>query len=300
MTKSAILLPATQRDIDERIERVLRGLGNPEPPLRLEDIRELLKLDFAYYTADDPGILQEVVSRIRVAGIQVFKRPSLVVEAVKKFSLKALYLPDRKRILLDRNEPALKHRWNEAHEVGHSLLPWHEAMMHGDNEHTLSRHCAENIEAEANFAAGRMLFLRDRFVEEARSSRVCFNSLRVLYKRYGNTLASTLWRYVESFGNDRAIVGLMTCHPHSSRQPAGFNPLQPCRHFIESPAFHARFNRLSEVEVFQLIQGYCGAQRGGMLGECDLIIVDDNGDPQRFHFETFYNSYDALTLGVAL
>ena len=31
-----------------------------------------------------------------------------------------------------KDEPKLKHRWNEAHEVGHSIIPWHKAYLHGD------------------------------------------------------------------------------------------------------------------------------------------------------------------------
>lgn len=34
----------TASDIDEQIGKILRGLGNPEPPLRIEDVRELLRL----------------------------------------------------------------------------------------------------------------------------------------------------------------------------------------------------------------------------------------------------------------
>ena len=45
MAKNRFLSDKTARDIDERVERVLRGLGDPEPPLRLEDVRELLNLD---------------------------------------------------------------------------------------------------------------------------------------------------------------------------------------------------------------------------------------------------------------
>lgn len=298
MTKNLILLPATKRDIDNRVERVLRGLGNPEPPLRLQDVRELLKLDLAYYTASDPGLAKEAISRIRVATIQVFHRPTLIIDAVRKFSLKALYLPDRKRIMLDSDEPALKHRWSEAHETGHSLLPWHEEMMHGDNQQTLSQNCIDHVEAEANFAAGRLLFLRDRFVEEARSSSPEIATVKQLNKTYGNTLSSTLWRFVESVGDSQPVIGIMSCHPHLSRQPKDYNPLQPCKHFIQSSAFKARFSKLTEVEIFAAIRSYCGSQSGGTLGSCELILCDDNGDSHRFAFETFYNRYDALTLGV--
>ncbi len=300
MTKNTLLLPATKKDIEERVERVLRGLGNPEPPLRLEDVRALLKLDLAFYTATDPGLAREAISRIRVAAIQVFNRKTLIIDAIRKFSLKALYLPDQKRILLDGDEPVKKHRWSEAHEAGHSLLPWHEAMMHGDNQHTLSQSCTDHIEAEANYAAGRMLFLSGRFVEEARSSSLEIDTIKRLHKTFGNTLASTLWRFVESVGETQPVVGLMSCHPHVSRQPSTFDPAKPCKHFIQSDAFQARFGRLSEVEIFNAIRQYCGRQRGGILGSSELILLDDNGSPHRFAFETFYNSFDALTLGVYL
>lgn len=300
MAKNLLLLPKTKLDIDKRVDRVLRGLGNPEPPLRLENVRELLKLDLAFYTADDPSLAREAISRIRVGAIQVFKRPALILDAVRRFSLKALYLPDQKRILIDRSVPELKHRWNEAHEVGHSLLPWHEELMHGDNEHTLSKSCTEHIETEANFAAGRLLFFQDRFVEEARSSAVAIDSVRNLHKAYGNTLSSTLWRFVESVGETTPTVGMMTRHPHISRRPADFNALTPCRHFIQSSAFQAKFSKLSEAQLFEVIAGYCGSQRGGSLGQSDVLLRDDYGTQHRFRFETFFNSYDALTLGVHL
>ncbi len=300
MTKNLLLRQATRADIDERVQRVLRGLGNPEPPLRLGDVRELLKLDLGYYTANDPGLAQEAISRVRVAAIQVFKRPTLIIDAIKKFALKALYLPDRKRILLDKTEPILKHRWNEAHEIGHSLIPWHQDLMHGDNAHTLSRSCEEKVEAEANFAAGRLLFFCDRFVGDARSSPLNIDSIKALKTRYGNTLASTLWRYVEAADDSLPMIGLMTCHPHPSREPVDFDPRKPCKHFIQSVAFQKQFGKVSETELFKALRSYCGNQGGGPLGQSELVLTDDNGEDHRFAFETFFNRHDALTLGVYL
>ena len=297
MARNRIIRAKTAKDIDRRVERVLRGLGHPEPPLRLEEVRELLQLDRVLYTADDPGLVQETISRIRIAGIQVFKRPKLLIDAIRKSSLQALYLPDRKRILLDKSLPKLKHRWNEAHEICHSLLPWHLEVMLGDNKHTLLPVCQEEIEAEANFGAGRLLFLRDRFTEEARSLKPSIVTIRALKGIFGNTISSTLYRYVESAGVDRPIVGMITGHPHVSRRPDDFDPSDPCRHFIRSPAFERCFGRLPEAELFTQITAYCGAQGGGPLGEDELILTDDDGDRHRFYFETFFNRYDALTLG---
>ena len=44
-------------DINEHIARLIRDLGNPEPPLHLEQVRELLKLDLTYYSKSDLNLL---------------------------------------------------------------------------------------------------------------------------------------------------------------------------------------------------------------------------------------------------
>ena len=148
-------------------------------------MRELLKLDREFYTADDPGVLRETVSRIRIAGIQVLERPTLLIDAIRKASLQALYLPDRRRILLDGSLPLLKHRWSEAHEIGHNIIPWHHEVMLGDDALTLRPVCQEAVEAEANFAAGRLLFLRERFTEEARSLEPSIDAIQALREIFG-------------------------------------------------------------------------------------------------------------------
>ena len=298
MSKNRILSAKTLQDLDSRVERVLAGLGHPEPPLRLEDVRELLKLDLGFYTANDPGMAAEAVNRIRVASIQIYQRPTLLMDAIRKFSLKALYLPDRKRILLDGDLPAKKHRWNEAHEVGHSLIPWHEDTMLGDNSYTLSPECHEDVEAEANFVAGRLLFLRNRFSEEVRSLEPKISNVQKLHKLYGNTLSTTLYRFVEIEAHSVPLVGMISDHPHASKRSIDYNVGKPCRYFIQSPQFANFFSKVTENWLFSKVSGYCGPQRGGSLGTDEIVIPDDNGKQHIFSFETFYNHYDALTLGV--
>lgn len=172
--------------------------------------------------------------------------------------------------------------------------------MFGDNTYTLSRDCQEQVESEANFAAGSLLFLRDRFTDEARSFEPSIEVIRELQKIFGNTLSTTLYRFVESVGVELPIVGMITGHPHASRRSGDFDPSDPCRRFIQSPAFAGRFRRTSEADLFSAVAGYCGAQGGGPLGERELTLTDDNGDRHRFYFETFFNKYDALTLGKYL
>jgi hypothetical protein len=45
MKQTAILRERVRRDIQARTDKVLRELGHPAPPLRLEDVRDLLRLD---------------------------------------------------------------------------------------------------------------------------------------------------------------------------------------------------------------------------------------------------------------
>jgi hypothetical protein len=66
------------------------------------------------------------------------------------------------------------------------------------------------------------------------------------------------------------MVGLITCHPHIHKRPQDFDSENPCKHFIQSPAFARQFGKITEKEIFNAIANYCGAQRGGMLGEKDL------------------------------
>lgn len=297
--RNVSLGPRTVTDIDGQVAKVLRGLGSPEPPLDLRVVRELLKLDRGYYSTTDDGLLRETFSKMMVAGQQVLKRPTLLADAVRALSLKALYLPDQRRILIDKDLPLLKHRWNEAHEIGHDLIPWHEGMMLGDTEQTLTPACHEIMEAEANYAAGQLLFLAGRFGAEATASTPSLDLVRDLSKGFGNTMTSTLWRFAEQAHGDRPMVAMVTGHPHPSRRKPDFNPADPCRYCVESPPFRARF-ATTEVELFEAIASYCGPQSGGGLGKSEIVLHDRNGAPHLFLFETFFNRHEALTLGYWL
>lgn len=298
--KNTLVSARTAGDIDAQVEKVLRGLGNPEPPIDLALVRDLLKLDRAYYSSTDDGLLRETVNRLKVAGLQVLMRPTLLVDAVRTLSLKALYLPDQKRILLDQTIPKIKHRWNEAHEIGHDIIPWHAGMMLGDNDQTLSQACQAHMENEANYAAGGLLFLGPRFADEAYSLTATVRNVRKLSEVFDNTITSTLWRYVESARDETPMVGVVSGHPHPAKRRADFDANEPCRYCVQSPSFAARFGSTSEITIFQALASYSQARRGGPLGEREVILADINGDNHVFHFETFFNGHEALTLGVWL
>lgn len=96
--------------IDKRTQKILNELGNPEPPLCLDTVRELLAMDRSYFSSDDDGLLSKTFSRMKRAGKQILKRPSILKDAIRKFDLRALYIPDQKRIIIDDTVPLAKQR----------------------------------------------------------------------------------------------------------------------------------------------------------------------------------------------
>lgn len=266
-------------------------MGNPDPPLDLADVRQLLRLDRVFYSSNNEGLLRETVHRLKLAGKQVIERPSLLIEVIKKFDLKALWLPDRKRILIDEQLPKLKQRWGEAHEMGHSLTPWHEPLMHGDQFRTLSVSCHQQLETEANFAAGRMLFLRDRFVEELNSRKLNIDTIKSLHDIFGNTITSTLWRAIES--RDEPTFGLIGVHPQMDIKPGE----APVRHFLRSRSFAQQFSLVGEMDIFNSLRSFCYRRRG-LIGEKELVIEDSAHTDHCFFVQVFHNSHDALCLGM--
>ena len=198
-----------------------------------------------------------------------------------------------------RNCPTRNIAGAEAHEIAHTLIPWHGNSAFGDNRHTLSPECRRRIESEANFAAGRLLFLGDRFGDEARSREPSIDTVLELHRLFGNSITTTLYRLVESASRGRPIVGLITRHPIAELADEHLEQATRREHFVRSPAFARNFKGVREDELFEHIAAYCKRDHwGGPLGESELVLADDNGVRQRFHFETFFNHYDALTLGV--
>jgi len=288
--RNTFLDARTARDIDAVVAKIIKGLGNPEPPLILDDVRALQKLDRQYYSSVDDGPLREFISRAYIGAKQVFQRPTLILDIVRKRSLKALYLPDRQRILIDSSEPQLKWRWNESHEIIHAGVPWHQDAMFGDTEHTLSPSCHEQVEAEANYGAGRLLFFQDQLRDFITLSEPNFALIQEIKKRYGNTLTSSLWRMVEAL--DIPALGLVGPPPWVR----AVNGADPCRYFIRSAAFVERFTNVTEHQACDLLRTHASYRSGGPIANDDVILTDDCGAQQVFHLESFYNRHEALTI----
>lgn len=285
-----------QRDIDQLIDKILRDLGRPEPPLDLRMVRELLRLDRKYYSSTDAGPLTEFAHRVKVAGKRLVEDPKLILEVVKKAKLSGLWLPDERKILIDKEVPELKHRWIEAHEISHSFIPWHNEFLLGDTEMTLAPDCNAMIEAEANFGAGRMLFFGDKFRIEAKDYEPSFKSVQALKGRFGNTLTSTFWRFVEDRDPLEPTFGLISAHPNF----ADIGPTEDgsgIHYFIKSEAFRQMFPAVTAIHLFELIRLHTSWKRRGPVVDGTMALVDGGGSLRKIVVDGFCNTHHVLTLG---
>lgn len=278
------------RDINNQIDRVHQNLGYVSGKVNLLEVRDLLKLDLKYYRLDDPGLVDEVVHKLRVGAKQIIARPQLLLEAARKFDLSALYLPDRKRIYIDNDIPDLKKRWCESHEISHSLIPWHTEYMHGDNKATLSPTCHEIIEAEANYGGGRLLFPHKVFSDARQSSKMSLSLVKNIATSFGNTITSTLWRCVEQ--SEEILFATIGGHPHNPK-----DGVKQIEYFIDSKMFAQQFTNISEEEIWSYLLSYCRTTKTGPLGQAQIQLIDINNEPHIFLIESFSNGHNVLTLG---
>jgi hypothetical protein len=158
--------------------------------------------------------------------------------------------------------------------------------------------CRAILETEANYGAGRLLFLQDRFASEARDLPLSFEAIRQMAKRYGNSIVSTFWRAVEDRDPAWPVFGLISVHP---RHPeiGSHDGTEPWRYFIRSAAFGSRFSHVTAQNVFDMVVRHAGASRRGPILHALEALHDARGAPWEFEIESFSNSHQLLTLGVA-
>lgn len=286
-------------EINERIARLLKDMGNPEPPIRLEDVRALQKLDLTYYSKSDLNLLDEIAHRTRLAGNTIATKATRMIDVVEQYGIRGMLMlqKDDKRIFIDKDVKQLKRRFIIAHEITHDLLDWHRSLLLGDNESTLSPICHQTMEAEANYGGRQLIFLGGRFRQEAQDHDFNWKTIQHFKKTYGNTLTTTLWQMVCERNPEQPVFGLISKHPfHADICPkAGHNNVA---YFPRSHAFTKKFPNITEELAYEAVRCHAKPQRNGPVASGESIFCDNNGDQHVFEIFSFSNSYDLLTYGV--
>lgn len=268
----------TTKEIDAQVAKLLRGLGRPTPPLNLEAVFALQKLDPQFYLTSEDGVVRETLSRMKIGAKLLFERPTRIWDAIRQADLRALYVPEFRTILVDGNLHDMKKRWSSAHEIGHSILEWHGDYALGDDLLTLEASCHEIIESEANYAAGRLLFLQEQFTERILGQEHTLASLKDIAKDFANSWTATLYRAVETL--DVPAFAVIGSHPKRRGD-------EKTRYFVTSPSFCAWFPTFTETEALAVLSSFCSYSTRGPLGEKTFALSDARGERHEFAIESF-------------
>lgn len=294
-----IIDPFERNDINEHIARLLRDLEDPEPPLKLEEVRAQQKLDLTYYSKSNLDLLDEMAHRAKMAGQQISSSAKNMRDIVSEYGLKGLLMlkEGEKKIYIDDDVVPLKRRFVIAHEILHDLLPWHRSLLIGDNESTLNPTFHQAMEAEANYGGRRLIFLGDQFQREALDCAFEWKTITQFKDRYKNTLTTTLWHMVCERDPSHPAFGLISRHPyHGGICPKAGN--DNVAYFPRSQGLIERFPGLNHDIAYSAVVQHAGTRKSGPVGHGESIFYDANGEAHIFEIYSFCNTYDLLTYGI--
>lgn len=193
---------------------------------------------------------------------------------------------------LSQCEPRV--RLTEAHEIGHRIIPWHQAAFQLDDEERLLGNTRDQLEAEAYLAGGHLIFQGQRFLQHALDYQVSIGTPIALASDYGASMHATMRYYVLHHPD---AVALLVAGRYQHRD--GSVPIWTS---IESASFAVKFGSLSSLMNGRLlIAGGVGeplgdiarnAMRTTKVAAKDLPICDLRGDRSDFVAEAFYNQHN--------
>ncbi len=138
-----------------------------------------------------PTPLDVVAKAAGITEIVDISRLPRDIEARKPPALKRILgaLLHRERVaLVDRSQPEPRARLTEAHEIGHQIIPWHQAAFQLDDEERLLGRTRDQLEREAYLAGGHLIFQGEHFWGRALDYQVSIGTPVALAPEYGAPL----------------------------------------------------------------------------------------------------------------
>lgn len=197
-------------------------------------------------------------------------------------------------VFIDEEQVASRRQWTDAHEAAHVMCGWHAEVLRLDNEDTLFKEAHDQIEAEAHFGAGHLVFQGGRFHRRALADQISIRTPIALASSYGASRHATLHYYVEE--HPYPIALLVT-----GRYPYSDGTL-PIWRSIESRSFLERHGRLEQLLPGRrlsiedradapLAEIVCRSKLAVDPPSCEVTIPDLGGRRRRFVAEAFFNGH---------
>jgi hypothetical protein len=204
----------------------------------------------------------------------------------------------RERVaLVDLSQCEPRARLTKAHEIGHQIIPWHQAAFQLDDEERLLGATRDQLETEAYLAGGHLIFQGQRFLKHALDYQVTIATPIALAPDYGASRHATIRYYVLHHPDAVALLIAGRYQSHGS---------VPIWTSVESTSFATKYGSLADMMNGRLlIAGGNGKPLGDIARQAmrttevaakDLIIRDLRGDRRDFVAEAFYNQHNLFVL----
>ena len=207
----------------------------------------------------------------------------------------------RERVaFVDRSQCEPRARLTEAHEIGHQIIPWHQAAFQLDDEARLLGTTRDQLETEAYLAGGHLIFQGQLFLRHALDYQVSISTPIALASDYVASRHATM-RYYVLHHPDAVSMLVAGRYQHQGSVPIWTS--------VESASFAAKYGSLANLMNGRLvIAGGAGEPLGDIARQAmatpevaakDLGIRDLRGDRRDFVAEAFYNQHNLFVLVAA-
>jgi hypothetical protein len=248
-----------------------------------------------------PTPLDAVAKTAGITEIIDISRLPADIAARKPPALKRILgaLLHRERVaLVDLSQCKPRVRLTKAHEIGHQIIPWHQAAFQLDDEERLLGKTRDQLEREAYLAGGHLLFQGEHFWRRALDYQVTIGTPIVLAPEYGASLHATIRYYVLHHPDP---VSVLVAGRRLNRDGS-----VPVWESVDSPSFLAKFGMLADRMAGHLMIGSGDGQplgdiamramSGTEVAAKDVIIPDISGERCLFIAEAFHNQYNLFVM----
>lgn len=247
-----------------------------------------------------PTPLDQVAAVADIAEIVDIGNLPPALEAQKPSGLHKILgalLYKERTVFVDLSQNDGRARLTEAHEIGHKLIPWHEAAFRLDDLETITGRTHDHLEEEAFLAGGHLIFQGARFHDKALDYEVSIKTPLLLADEYGASYHATIRYYVMHHPD---ALALLVAGRYAA---SGSVPLWKS---VESPLFLERYGRLVTRRDQRIPVGAESPHPLGTIAFLALAqseiadtrfrLADRNGRQREFVAESFFNQHNLLIM----
>lgn len=219
------------------------------------------------------------------------KKPSWISRAL------GAYVRSERTVFIDTTQAEPRVLFTDAHEAIHAACEWHDAALHWDGVDELFRQRQDQVEGEANYGAGHLIFQGGRFHRVALEDAVSLATPLALADRFGASRVAAAHFYTEEHPDPVALLVL-------GRYIRLGSDTYPIWRSVHSRSFGERYGDLGA----RFPQGVKASDVGNapfasVLSACRTAIdppsdrielTDLAGKPRPFVAEAFFNQYVQL------